>query len=136
MNWLRGVGLLVVIGSAIGACSSGDPEPDAEVGETTQAITAACNVDTVGLPCDPDGPAGAKLECEGVCAIGATGLATGPHLHYQLLKNGRHINPVTAHRAMPPGDPVPPSQLAAFAEVRDRALAAFARPPDLVSAGN
>jgi murein DD-endopeptidase MepM/ murein hydrolase activator NlpD len=61
--------------------------------------------------------------------VGATGLATGPHLHYQLKKNGVLINPVTAHRAMPPGDPVPASQRDAFREVRDRALAAFAAPP-------
>ena len=39
--------------------------------------------------------------------VGSSGLATGPHLDYRLKKNGAFINPVTAHRAMPPADPIP-----------------------------
>ena len=39
--------------------------------------------------------------------VGSTGLATGAHLDYRLKKNGAFINPVTAHRAMPPADPIP-----------------------------
>jgi murein DD-endopeptidase MepM/ murein hydrolase activator NlpD len=55
--------------------------------------------------------------------VGMTGLATGPHLDYRLKKNGVFINPLTAHRAMPPADPVPASQMTAFLTARDRALA-------------
>ena len=57
--------------------------------------------------------------------VGSSGLATAAHLDYRLKKNGAFINPVTAHRSMPPGDPVPPSQMAAFVHVRDQA---FERP--------
>jgi murein DD-endopeptidase MepM/ murein hydrolase activator NlpD len=58
--------------------------------------------------------------------VGSSGLATAPHLDFRLKKNGAFINPVTAHRQMPPSDPVPAPQMPAFTLVRDQAFARLA----------
>jgi murein DD-endopeptidase MepM/ murein hydrolase activator NlpD len=53
--------------------------------------------------------------------VGATGLATGPHVCFRFWKNGRQIN----HRKLtfPPPEPLPEEELPAFFETRDQLLA-------------
>jgi murein DD-endopeptidase MepM/ murein hydrolase activator NlpD len=54
--------------------------------------------------------------------VGNSGTVTGTHLHYELVKNGTHVNPVAEHRNMPPGVPIPAGAMPAFVAERDRLL--------------
>jgi murein DD-endopeptidase MepM/ murein hydrolase activator NlpD len=50
-------------------------------------------------------PGHAMKQGELVGLVGQTGLATGPHLHFEMAKNGTPINPVPALKK---GEPAPP----------------------------
>ncbi len=47
--------------------------------------------------------------------LGSTGLATGPHLHYEFLVSGVHRNPRTILQKLPKAKSIPKSDLAIFA---------------------
>jgi murein DD-endopeptidase MepM/ murein hydrolase activator NlpD len=67
--------------------------------------------------------AGARVaQGQTIGRVGSTGLASGPHLHYGLKKDGTYVDPVAEHRRMPPGEPIPSAAMEAFKEQRDRAL--------------
>jgi murein DD-endopeptidase MepM/ murein hydrolase activator NlpD len=52
--------------------------------------------------------------------VGSTGVSTGPHLHYQLMKYGRCVDPAAVRT--PAGDPIPVGAQEMFAELREELL--------------
>jgi murein DD-endopeptidase MepM/ murein hydrolase activator NlpD len=67
---------------------------------------------------------GAKVKQNQVIGfVGSTGLSTGAHLHYEMLKNGSFINPLRMD--LPPGKPVQKEYLEDFYEKRDRLMELF-----------
>ncbi len=75
--------------------------------------------------------AGARVTIGNTIAyVGMTGLATAPHLHFEVLVNGAQRDPRLALRDRGAGEPVPPGDRLAFERARDVLMAALARAPE------
>lgn len=73
------------------------------------------------------GPGQRVRQGTAVGAVGMTGLATGPHLDYRMMRNGGFVDPLRIQS--PPAEPIPDGERQEFDVVRAERMALLERPP-------
>ena len=56
-------------------------------------------------------------QSETIGKVGSTGFSTGPHVHFEMIKNGVKINPL--QEVQPPSEPLAQEEIAEFNKARD-----------------
>ncbi|MFK7830502.1 MAG: peptidoglycan DD-metalloendopeptidase family protein [Congregibacter sp.] len=54
------------------------------------------------------------VQSQVIGTVGSTGAATGPHLHYEFLVDGRHRNPRYIHKSLPKAKSLPETEMPRF----------------------
>lgn len=67
------------------------------------------------------------VQSQVIGTVGMTGSATGPHLHYEFLVDGRHRNPRTIHKDLPKAKALPQEEMARFTATINESVAQLAR---------
>lgn len=106
-GWLRGLGLVVRIDHSNGRTSL--------YGHLSRI-----------LPIVDEGAAVSRGQVIGF--VGATGLATGPHLHYELEQDGEHVDPLRI--SVEAEASIAPTERRAFERVTDEVTRQLARLPE------
>lgn len=66
--------------------------------------------------------------------VGTTGRSTGPHLHYEVLRGSKQVNPLSVK--LPTGAKLTTADLKGFARTRDSAIALFSELPSVTKVAN